>query len=159
MTTSLPLKTVWSKRKSTFIRKNLTHPSHSLCTQLPSGWRVRIHLNNTKTSLSTSSYNSLFYTYTTFPYRLIWIIWANKLHITSYSLHKSHLIIYLFQAALQIITLTIKDKQLIFILLQDIALADLCLLCLLFVYNLYVVCLMSICLLFLNAKCLLQVVP
>lgn len=71
----------------------------------------------------------------------------------------SHLIIYLFQAALQIITLTIKDKQLIFILLQDIALGDLCLLCLLFVYNLYVVSLMSIRLLFLNAKCLLQGVP
>lgn len=64
---------------------------------------------------------------------------------------------YLFQAALQIITLTIKDKQLIFLLLQDIALADLSLLCLLFVYNLYVVSL--ICLLFLNAKCLLQGVP
>lgn len=61
---------------------------------------------------------------------LIWIIWANKLHKSTFKK-------ILFQAILQIITLTIKDKQLIFILLQDIA--DLCLLvyCL---YSLYIMC-------------------
>lgn len=42
----------WVEKKSTVIRKKLTHPSHSMCTRPPTGWRVKILPNTTKTTVS-----------------------------------------------------------------------------------------------------------